>query len=33
MDTVDRIAALKTDSMDAPADIELARMIKVTVSD
>lgn len=33
MDAVDKIAALKTDSMDAPADPEQARMIKVTVSD
>jgi cyclophilin family peptidyl-prolyl cis-trans isomerase len=33
MDIVDKIAALKTDSADAPADPEQARMIKVTVSD
>jgi cyclophilin family peptidyl-prolyl cis-trans isomerase len=33
MDIVDRIAALKTDSGDAPADPEQARMVKVTASD
>jgi cyclophilin family peptidyl-prolyl cis-trans isomerase len=33
MNVVDKIAALKTDSMDVPQDPELARMIKVTVSD
>lgn len=33
MDVVDKIAALKTDSADAPVDYESARMIKVTVSD
>ncbi|HEX2557628.1 MAG TPA: peptidylprolyl isomerase, partial [Nitrososphaera sp.] len=33
MDIVDKIAALKTDSADAPADPEQARMIKVTASD
>jgi cyclophilin family peptidyl-prolyl cis-trans isomerase len=32
MDTVDRIAALKCDSADAPVDAEQARMIKVTIS-
>jgi len=33
MDVVDKIAALKTDSADAPADPEQARMVKVTASD
>lgn len=33
MDIVDKIAALKTDSADAPADPEQARMVKVTASD
>jgi peptidyl-prolyl cis-trans isomerase B (cyclophilin B) len=32
MDAVDRIAALKYDSADAPVDPDQARMIKVTVS-
>jgi len=31
MDAVDGIAALKTDSMDAPVNVDQARMIKVTV--
>jgi len=33
MYTVDKIAALKTDSTDAPVDIQRAKMIKVTISD
>jgi len=33
MDTVDKIAALKTDANDAPADSEQAKMVKVTYSD
>jgi cyclophilin family peptidyl-prolyl cis-trans isomerase len=33
MDAVDKIAALKTDSADAPADPEQARMVKVTAGD
>jgi cyclophilin family peptidyl-prolyl cis-trans isomerase len=33
MDIADKIAALKTDSADAPADPEQARMVKVTASD
>ena len=33
MEAVDKIAALKTDSMDAPVNSEEAKMIKVTVSD
>jgi cyclophilin family peptidyl-prolyl cis-trans isomerase len=33
MDAVDKIAALKTDSNDAPADPEQAKMEKVTYSD
>lgn len=33
MEFVDKITALKTDSMDAPLDPELARMIKVIISD
>jgi cyclophilin family peptidyl-prolyl cis-trans isomerase len=33
MDIVDKIAALKTDSADAPADPEQAKMVKVTASD
>jgi len=33
MDIVDKIAALKTDSADAPADAEQAMMVKVTTSD
>jgi cyclophilin family peptidyl-prolyl cis-trans isomerase len=33
MDIVDKIAALKTDSGDAPQDLEQARMTKVTYSD
>ncbi len=33
MDVVDKIAALKTDANDAPADPEQARMVKVTYSD
>ncbi len=32
MDTVDKIAALKCDSADAPVDGDQARMVKVTVS-
>jgi cyclophilin family peptidyl-prolyl cis-trans isomerase len=32
MDAVDKIAALKCDSADAPVDADQARMIKVTVS-
>jgi len=32
MDAVDKIAALKCDSADAPVDTEQARMVKVTVS-
>ena len=31
MDIVDKIASLKTDSIDAPVDTETAKMIKVTV--
>jgi len=33
MDAVDKIAALKTDSADAPVDTEQAKMVKVTASD
>lgn len=33
MDSVDKIAALKTDQADAPVEIESAKMIKVTASD
>lgn len=33
MDCVDKIAALKTDQADAPADVESARIVKVTVSE
>lgn len=33
MDIVDKIAAIRTDSADAPIDIEQAKMIKVAVSD
>jgi cyclophilin family peptidyl-prolyl cis-trans isomerase len=33
MDIVDKIASLKTDSADAPIDVEESRMIKVTVSE
>jgi cyclophilin family peptidyl-prolyl cis-trans isomerase len=33
MDTVDKIAALRTDSTDAPIDIQQAKMIKVAISD
>ena len=33
MDIVDKIAAIRTDSTDAPIDIEQAKMIKVAVSD
>ena len=33
MDAVDKIAALKTDSMNAPATADQARMLKVTVND
>ena len=33
MDILDKIAALKTDSADAPADPEQARIVKVTASD
>jgi len=33
MDTVDKIAALRTDSTDAPVDIQRAKMIKVAISD
>lgn len=33
MDAVDKIAALKRDSSDAPADPEQARMVKATFSD
>jgi cyclophilin family peptidyl-prolyl cis-trans isomerase len=32
MDTVDKIAALRTDTSDAPIDIEQAKMIKVAIS-
>lgn len=32
-DVVDRIASLKTDSADAPIEIEQAKIIKVTVRD
>ena len=32
MDAVDKIAALKTDPADAPADVEQARMVKVTIN-
>jgi len=33
MDAADGIAALKTDSMDAPVNVDQARMIKVTMID
>jgi hypothetical protein len=33
MDTVDKIASLRTDSSDVPVDIQQAKMIKVTISD
>lgn len=33
IEVVDKIAALKTDSMDAPTDPEQARILKVTISD
>jgi cyclophilin family peptidyl-prolyl cis-trans isomerase len=33
MDIVDKIASLKTDSADAPIDIDESRVIKVTVSE
>jgi cyclophilin family peptidyl-prolyl cis-trans isomerase len=33
MDAVDKIAALRTDSTDAPVDFQHARMIKVAISD
>jgi peptidyl-prolyl cis-trans isomerase B (cyclophilin B) len=33
MDIVDKIAAIRTDSADAPIDIEQAKMVKVAVSD
>ena len=33
MEIVDKIAAIRTDSTDAPIDIEQAKMIKVAVSD
>jgi cyclophilin family peptidyl-prolyl cis-trans isomerase len=33
MDVVDRIASLKTDSSDAPIDIEKSKMLKITVSE
>jgi cyclophilin family peptidyl-prolyl cis-trans isomerase len=33
MEAVDKIAALKTDSADAPIDTEQAKMVKVTTSD
>jgi cyclophilin family peptidyl-prolyl cis-trans isomerase len=33
MDIVDKIASLKTDSADAPIDIDESRIIKVTVSE
>ena len=32
-EVVDKIAALDTDSADAPLEYELARMLKVTVAD
>lgn len=32
MDTVDKIAALRTDTSDVPIDIEQAKMIKVAIS-
>jgi cyclophilin family peptidyl-prolyl cis-trans isomerase len=33
MEIVDKIAAIRTDSADAPIDIEQAKMVKVAVSD
>ena len=33
MDTVDKIAALRTDSSDVPVDFQQAKMIKVAISD
>jgi cyclophilin family peptidyl-prolyl cis-trans isomerase len=33
MDIVDKIAAIRTDSTDAPIDVDQAKMIKVAVSD
>jgi cyclophilin family peptidyl-prolyl cis-trans isomerase len=33
MDIVDKIASLKTDSADAPVDVEKSKMIKVNVSE
>ncbi|MGI0026109.1 MAG: peptidylprolyl isomerase, partial [Nitrososphaera sp.] len=33
MEVVDKIAALKTDSMDAPANSDDARMTKVSMND
>jgi cyclophilin family peptidyl-prolyl cis-trans isomerase len=33
MDTVDKIAALRTNSTDAPVDIQRAKMIKVAIGD
>jgi cyclophilin family peptidyl-prolyl cis-trans isomerase len=33
MDVVDRIASLKTDSSDAPIDVEKSKMLKITVSE
>jgi peptidyl-prolyl cis-trans isomerase B (cyclophilin B) len=33
MDTVDKIASLRTDSSDVPVDIQQAKMIKVAISD
>ena len=32
MDTVDKIAALRTDSSDVPVDFQQAKMIKVAIS-
>jgi cyclophilin family peptidyl-prolyl cis-trans isomerase len=33
MDVVDKIASLKTDSADAPIDVEKSKMIKITVNE
>ena len=33
MDVVDKIASLKTDSSDAPIDVEKSKMLKITVGE
>jgi cyclophilin family peptidyl-prolyl cis-trans isomerase len=33
MDVVDKIASLKTNSSDAPVDVEKSKMLKITVSE